>query len=301
MGSFSKGATASGLILWPAPVKHKILGNYTTSVNNQSNLSTIPDLTAADGTVWAIDYAASSTAAVQRIGPTGAVIYTIVKADINAVAVSLLAVLVDYTDAKLYMLWSGASGNAPYFASTPLATKTPAVVALTTTFTGGLQLPFLDRAGGQGAGNLTIYSQNYAGPALEKRDINTSGTLQGTTAVVLFGGVTPLISSTGNIYVSQAGNLTAEFSISTISVGVTPLTIRVSRNGSIGLLSSSSTNRPILGMGGGMYMLPIINANNITFIIGFGPNAYGTTVLKTIARVDFDAFLNQIADSVGCL
>ena len=300
MGSFSKGASVGGLISWPVPVKHKILANYSTITSNQSNLTTLPDLSAADGTVWAIDYAASSAAAVQRIGPTGAVIYTIVKADINALAVSLLAVLVDYTDAKLYMLWSGASGNAPYFASTPLTTKTPAVVALTTTFTGGLQQPFLDRVGGQGAGNLTIYSQNYGGPALEKRDINISGTLQGTTAAVLFGSVTPLVS-TGNIYVSQAGNLNAEFSAITNGAAVAPVMIRVSRNGSYGILSTASTNRPISSGFGNTYIFSVINGNNITFVSLVSSPNYASPIIKTIARVDFDAFLNQIADSVGCL
>lgn len=297
MGSFSKGASIGGLISWPAPVKHKILANFSTISTNQSNLTTIPDLSAADGTVWSIDYINST---IQRIGPTGALIYTIVKADINVAAVALLAVLVDYTDAKLYMLWSGASGNVPYFASTPLATKTLAVVALSTTFTGGLQQPFLDRVGGQGVGNLTIYSQNYGGPALEKRDINTSGTLQGTTATVLFGGVTPLISY-GNIYVSQAGNLNAEFSAITNGTAVSPVMIRVSRNGSYGVLSTASTNRPITSGYGNIYIFSVINGNNITFVSQVSSPNYASPVIKMIARVDFDAFLNQIADSVGCL
>ncbi len=289
--SYSNGSAGSGLVGWPAPVQHKTIGNFNGADAN--NTACIPDLNSADGSVWVV-----SLNTIKRIGPTGAVIWTITNtADVNAAATVVAGFMVDYTDGKIYAIFSSATTNTYYFISNPLLTKAVTVAAINTTFSGGLQNCFLDRPGGQGAGNLRIFSSNLAGPAMEYRDISTAGVLQGVTQTLLLGGVTPGLTLAGTNpgacpYVSQAGNLVCSIE------PLTPAGFLISRGGTVAIASSGWTNRPI-------YTAAVLQ----TFVNGSTAcvHQYDTTsvvmatIAKTYTRNDWDTFLNTIADAAGCL
>lgn len=301
MGNIVRGATISGFLNWPSPAKPKQNANAGLSTAIQASAATfIPDTNAADGSGWVLNFtSAGGTVSVVRLTATGATSWSITtNVDVNAAAVQLLAFLVDYTDSKIYMLFSGASGNAPYFVANPLTTKSPTVTGLTTTFTGGIQAPFLDRPGGQGSGNLRIFSQNWQGATpytstLEQRDISTAGVLQGSTTTLTLGGNNPQVGVVPT-YVSQAGTTVSIVTFYTSNVGYAS----VSRNGGFGQLPLASTNRPLVLAGGGV--MPIVNGTNITLLLNASSAVVPFTVPRTYARSDWDAFMNTIADAAGC-
>ena len=289
MGNLVRGISATSIVSWPASVKTKMISPDASNLN----LAYVPDLNSADGSVWKF-----TTAGVTRISATGATIFTVAAADVNAAATTLLGFSIDYTDAKIYMIWAGATPNAPWFATNPLTSKLVASVALTTTFTTGVLTVFLDRPGGQGTGNLRIYNLNTAH---EYRDISTTGVLQGTTTAIAFGGVNlPLLQTAGfaNSYFTAAG--TVYCNVMTDLQGATNglNQFRVARNGSYGVFSSARTSNPFLS---GLPINAIINGSSVTL---FGTDTLAnspTPIPRTFARSDWDVFLNAVADSAGCL
>lgn len=296
MGNVTRGASG-GLIAWPNPVKHKLNGNWTNTANWRGTLYQIPDLNANDGSYWLISPSAGTIA---RYNASNVLQWTIAAAaDVNASATTVLAFLIDYTDAKIYAVYGGASLNAPYFVSNPLATKTVAVAAITTAWSNTGDM-FLDRPGGQGTGNLRMYltPRSNAGVA-QQQDVTSAGVISGSTTTFSLGGVQPWYdtNSVPSVpYVTQAALLHVAFE------NGAPMLFRISRGGGIAAPSSGWTNRPIVQGTSNVRPRLIVNGANINFYTDeSGGGGTGiTSVPKTFVRADFDAFLNVLADAGGC-
>lgn len=276
-------------LAWPKPASVK---SYpTVGVTNQNDTSSVPDLAAADGTIWQI-----TSSQIQRVGPTGTVIYTIVPSvDVNASATQFVGFCVDYAAGRLYML-ADNGGTTQWLAYTTLAAKAMTVRASTTN-TMANRPAFIERVSG---GDFFVASSNanQTTPLMEFAAITEASGAISAASPLRTGGVNPMagIAGMGGVYITQDRSIVMDFRCDSSTL---PVFMRLNRGGGYGPLSLGATNYGFLPASGGTSMGAVVNGDFVTLL---GMTAIGLRwwfMPRHFLRSDFDAFLQRACDFAG--
>ncbi len=240
-----------------------------------------PDLSVLDGSGWSI-----ASGQVQRIGPMGTVIYTIVPTEINASASIFLGFFPDYATGRLYLLAADASITT-WFAFTTLSAK-----AITVRGTPGTRLlsssyAFLHKLASGDFG----YFASSSSSLISRCTITEASGATSAGASVTHGGV----SVAGAYQFSTTiGNGSFYFSADeTVHAGLNVEGLLISRGGRRGIIPQQMVPEFVA------IQYTQIHLNGTSVMVSVANSGYGVCAPRNFARTDFDDFLNACADRIG--